>query len=627
MATFSSVLIANRGEIARRIIRACAKAEIRSIAVYSDADREALHVQEADVALHIGPTPATQSYLNIDAILDAARRSGAEAIHPGYGFLSERAEFARRVAEAGLIFIGPTADVMDAMGRKDRAREIAAKAGVPVTVRFAEDDVPADAYPVLVKAAAGGGGKGMHIVWAAADLEPAIATARREATSAFGDNTLLIEKYVEAGRHVEVQIMADQHGNVVHFFERDCSVQRRHQKVVEEAPAPYVSDAVREVLHTSSVALCREVGYTNAGTIEFLVRGDDVYFLEMNTRLQVEHPVTELITGWDLVRLQFAVAAGDELPMTQDDIVQRGHAMEARIYAEDPYAGFLPQAGHTAKVVWPTGVRVDAALTGGQEVPTAYDPMLAKIIVHGPNREAARLALVDALDETAIFGLTTNTGFVRRLVASDTFRDGNVHTGWLDADPEAGALLTRPAVPAEAGVAAAHEWAQRRITGQGHPYGGGDGWRLGAEAAPVRITLVDETGERTHYEFARVDDAGVETVVDAAGITIVFEGQPWRFTAPDPMRAGAALGLAEANVVAPMPGTVLSVVVAVGDDVARADVLGVMEAMKMELALKAPHDGRVSVIEAMVGGQVALGDLLFTVDPVGDGAGDGGSGS
>jgi len=615
MPQFSSVLIANRGEIARRIIRACREAEIRSIAVYSDADRDALHVQEADVALHIGPTPALESYLSIDKILDAAERSGAEAIHPGYGFLSERSEFARRVTEAGLVFIGPRADVMEVMGRKDRAREIAEKVGVPVTPRFDAADVPAGAYPVIVKAAAGGGGKGMRIVPSADELEAAIASARREAASAFGDDTLLIEKYIEQGRHVEVQVLADEHGNVVHLFERDCSVQRRHQKVLEEAPAPGLPTAVREKLLSSSVALCREVGYTNAGTVEFLVLGDDAYFLEMNTRLQVEHPVTELVTGRDLVQLQFSVAAGEPLPMSQEDIACNGHAFEARVYAEDPYAGFLPQAGHIREVVWPHSARVDAALAGGQEVSTAYDPMLAKIIVHGPNREAARAALLDALDHTAIFGLTTNTGFLRRLAASNAYRDAAIHSAWLDSDPAAEDFSTRPDVPAEAGVAAARVWARHEIIEDGQPYGGGDGWRMGGEPAPVHISLIDENGEHSDYEFARVDGVEVPSIVDPDGVTVAYEGQTWHFTAPDPMRAHAASGPTDAEVVSPMPGTVLSLSVAEGDQVALGDILGVVEAMKMELALKAPYDGVVARVGAATGDQVGLGQVLFVVDP------------
>ena len=361
---FSTLLVANRGEIALRVIRGARARGLRTVAVYSDGDREAPHVRAADVAVRIGPTPAPDSYLSIEAILEAARRTGADAVHPGYGFLSERAAFARAVTEAGLVFVGPSGDVMDQMGRKDVAREIAVAAGVPVvpSAEVGPDGRPGEGaggpdavgYPVLVKAAAGGGGKGMRIVRDAAELDAAIAAAKREALSAFGDDTILVERYVEHGRHVEVQVLADAHGHVVHLFERDCSAQRRHQKVIEEAPAPTVSDAVRRVLTESSVALAREVGYVNAGTVEFLVDGEEVFFLEMNTRLQVEHPVTELVTGLDLVQLQLAVAAGEPLPFTQDQVTCTGHAFEARVYAEDAFNGFLPRP---ASPSWSAGRR------------------------------------------------------------------------------------------------------------------------------------------------------------------------------------------------------------------------------------------------------------------------------
>ncbi|MDQ3166544.1 MAG: ATP-grasp domain-containing protein, partial [Actinomycetota bacterium] len=357
---FTSLLVANRGEVAMRVLRSARAAGLRTVAVYSDADTTAPHVRAADDAVRLGPAPAVQSYLSIDAVLAAARRSGAEAIHPGYGFLSERADFARAVAEAGLVFVGPGAEVIELLGRKDRAREVAERAGVPVVPRGESST----AYPVLVKAVAGGGGRGMRIVRDPTELAPALQAAAREAAAAFGDDTLLVERYVERGRHVEVQVLADAHGNVVHLFERDCSVQRRHQKVLEEAPAPTISNAVRERLTCAAVALAREVGYLNAGTVEFLVAGEEVFFLEMNTRLQVEHPVTELVTGLDLVALQLRVAAGEPLPFGQDDVAMTGHAIEARVYAEDPYAGFLPQAGTARVVRWPASdrARVDHAL-------------------------------------------------------------------------------------------------------------------------------------------------------------------------------------------------------------------------------------------------------------------------
>jgi acetyl-CoA/propionyl-CoA carboxylase biotin carboxyl carrier protein len=615
--TFSSVLVANRGEIARRVILACREAGLRSIAVYSDADADAPYVRLADDAVHLGPTAAAESYLSIERLLAAAAESGAEAVHPGYGFLSERAEFARAVAEAGLVFIGPTADVMDAMGRKDRARAIAEKAGVPVMPQFSAEAVPVDAYPVLVKAAAGGGGKGMRIVREPSALAAAIDAAGREAASAFGDDTLLVEKYVEAGRHVEVQVFGDTAGNVVHLFERDCSVQRRHQKVVEEAPAFGLTDELRRTLHDSSVALCREVGYTGAGTVEFLVADGQAYFLEMNTRLQVEHPVTEVITGLDLVQWQLLVAAGEPLPLGQDEITVTGHAMEVRVYAEDPYAGFLPQAGHVLDVAWPLDARVESDLEGDAEVSTAYDPMLGKIVVAGTDREDARRRMVAALDDTGVFGVTTNLGFVRRLVASEAFAAGEMHTAWLDSDASAD-LLTAPAVPEESALAAARLWARHELSGSDDPFGRLDGWRSGGDPAPTRIALVDETDRLWTSALSddEIDDAEGIAIIDHDRITVAWQGQTWMFETPDPMRGGHRAGAAtDADLVSPMPGTVLRVDVAAGEAVTQGQQLGVVEAMKMELALTAPYDGIVSHVGAAAGDQVPIKHLLFTVDP------------
>jgi acetyl-CoA/propionyl-CoA carboxylase biotin carboxyl carrier protein len=613
--TFSSVLVANRGEIARRVIRACREAGLRSIAVYSDADADAPYVRLADDAVHLGPTPATESYLSVDRVVAAALESGAEAVHPGYGFLSERSELARAVVEAGLVFIGPTAEVMDAMGRKDRARAIAEKAGVPVTPHFDPAHVPADAYPVLVKAAAGGGGKGMRIVRSAADLPAAVEAAAREAAAAFGDDTLLVEKYVEVGRHVEVQVFGDTHGNVVHLFERDCSVQRRHQKVVEEAPAFGLTEDLRRTLHESSVALCREVGYTGAGTVEFLVAGGQAYFLEMNTRLQVEHPVTEEVTGLDLVQWQLAVAAGEPLPVGQDEITATGHAMEVRVYAEDPYAGFLPQAGHVVGVAWPEDARIEADLEPGADVATAYDPMLGKIVVAGTDREDARRRMVAALDDTGIFGITTNLGFVRRLVASEAFAAGEVHTAWLDGDA-ASHLLVAPGVPEEAARTAALLWARHGVTGSDDPFGVLDGWRSGGDPAPMRVVLVDESGQRWRFGFDEDDGSEALAIMERDRVTIAWQGQTWALEVPDPMRGGHRTGAAtDADLVSPMPGTVLRVDVVAGDVVTEGQQLGVVEAMKMELALVAPYDGVVSHVGAAAGDQVPIKHLLFTVTP------------
>ncbi len=653
----STLLIANRGEIALRIIRGARALGIRTVAVYSDADREAPHVRAADDAVRIGPTPAPESYLHIEAILHAARRTGADAVHPGYGFLSERAAFARAVSEAGLTFVGPTAAVMDQMGRKDVAREIAIAAGVPVVPSAeltAEGEVsPEVAYPLLVKAAAGGGGKGMRIVSTPAELPEALAAARREAKSAFGDDTLLVERYVEHGRHVEVQVLADHHGNVVHLFERDCSAQRRHQKVIEEAPAPTITPRVRKLLTDSAVALAEQVGYTNAGTVEFLVEtapdgsvggppgGDPrgVYFLEMNTRLQVEHPVTELVTGLDLVQLQLRIAAGERLPFAQEQVTCSGHAFEARVYAEDAFNGFLPQAGVAESVRWSPRARVDAALESGQTVSTSYDPMLGKVIVAGPDRETARRALVDALDDTAIVGLTTNLGFLRALAASEAFRDNEVHTAWLDTHPEA----LRPDGREEAAVFAA--WALATHQAQDRtPFGTGDGWRLAGPGARTTVELVIDGSESvfrvgrhevtTTYDGRqrswavhpvatdsdvlrleiddRIHEANVR--IGAHRVDVAHLGHTFTFDRPDAFGPGAHAATSDGSVVAPMPGTVLSVAVEEGAAVEEGTVLGVLEAMKMELSLKAPVAGTVTGVHAAAGDQVALGATLFVVD-------------
>lgn len=678
--TLSTVLVANRGEIAVRVIRSARAMGLRTVAVYSDADREAPHVRAADVAVRIGPTPASESYLDIEAILDAARRTGADAVHPGYGFLSERAAFARAVTEAGLVFIGPPADVIDQMGRKDVAREIARAAGVPVVPSAELGDpltgpggspdgagatvdgpggrrseattdgfgAPASSggpigpaggvgFPLLVKAAAGGGGKGMRVVREPADLDAAVASARREALSAFGDDTVLLERYVEHGRHIEVQVLADAHGTVVHLFERDCSTQRRHQKVIEEAPAPTISAEVRELVTSAAVALARQVGYQNAGTVEFLLDTDTgaAYFLEMNTRLQVEHPVTELAVHVggrpvDLVALQLLVAAGEPLPFSQDDVTVSGHAIEARVYAEDSFAGFLPQAGTAVLVRWPARARVDAALESGQQITTAYDPMLGKVIVHGPDRETARLGLVDALDDTAVLGLTTNVGFLRALAASAAFRDATIDTAWLDR--------TTLEAPDEDVARVFAAWVQAMLAAEadpGHPFRG-DGWRLGGPSAPTLVELdrpvlvhregpgagrvdgveIRQLSAEHHVVVLSIDGRWEQAVVNAQAHTVevVHQGQRHVFRRPDVFAEPVAAG-GDGSVTAPMPGTVLSVAVAEGQLVEAGDVLGILEAMKMELSLKAPVGGTVSTVAAGPGEQVALGATLFVVTP------------
>jgi acetyl/propionyl-CoA carboxylase alpha subunit len=674
----STLLVANRGEIAVRIITTARALGLRTVAVYSDADREAPHVRLADTAVRIGPTPASESYLNIEALLDAAARTGADAVHPGYGFLSERAAFARAVTEAGLTFVGPSAEVIEKMGRKDIARDIAVAAGVPVvpSVELTSDGSAADVapdesvgYPLLIKAAAGGGGKGMRIVRAPAEFADALAAARREAASAFGDDTILVEKYVERGRHVEVQVLADHHGHVVHLFERDCSTQRRHQKVLEEAPAPTISDEVRTILTESAVALAREVGYTNAGTVEFLVEEPDrgvpgaepdrgvpgakppgVFFLEMNTRLQVEHPVTELavrVAGepLDLVALQLAVAAGRPLPFTQDQVELSGHAIEARVYAEDAFAGFLPQAGVAELVRWSPRARNDVALESGSEVSTSYDPMLGKVIVHGASREAARRSLVSALDDTAILGLTTNLGFLRGLAASEEFRDCTIDTAWLDRNPDA----IRPPSPELPAVLAAWALASPATAGDSSAFALADGWRLAGPPAPTPVELVvdgtqqvyavDRAGRtvtrqgeqpatwRVHPIAAEagvlrleVDDLVHEAAVRITPhrVDVAHLGVTHRLERPDPFGPGAHTGVSDGSVPAPMPGTVLAVNAEEGQQVAAGDVLGVLEAMKMELSLTAPVAGTVTSVGASAGDQVALGAVLFEVTAADD---------
>ena len=646
---FGSVLVANRGEIAVRVLRAARQAGLRTVAVYSDADRSAPHVREADTAVRIGPPPAAESYLSIPALLVAAARSGADAVHPGYGFLSERAAFARAVTEAGMTFIGPSAAVMELMGRKDAAREVASRAGVPVVPSFelttANGRLPklgAADFPVLVKAAAGGGGKGMRVVRDPEGLEESVAAARREARSAFGDDTILVERFIEGGRHIEVQILADGHGNVVHLFERDCSVQRRHQKVMEEAPGPTISERVRSAVTDASVRLAKEVGYVNAGTVEFLVAGEDAFFLEMNTRLQVEHPVTELITGRDLVQAQFAIAQGRPLPFAQADVTVDGHAIEARVYAEDPFNGFLPQAGVATRVHWPEHARVDAALESGQRVETYYDPMLGKIIVHAPNRESARRALIGALDDTAILGLTTNLGFLRQLADDPAYRTAEVDTGWLDRNPG----HFRDEADQLAACIAAWALAGKRVAASGDgdprdPFGVGDGWRSAGPSAPVLVELstgdqvsvlrVDEpaglvAGDDQAWavhelvetdDFYRLEIDGVVheayVEIDPHGVTVAHRGRTSRLVRPDVFGPTLGTVVSDGTVTAPMPGTILSLSVTPGQAVSRGETLGVMEAMKMELALKAPIDGVVAEVSATEGEQVPMGQTLFRV--------------
>ncbi len=624
-ARITTLLIANRGEIALRVMRTADRLGIRTVAIYTAVDADAPHTRAADEAVEV------PSYVDVDAVVAAAIASGADAVHPGYGFLSERAVFASALEEAGIRLVGPSARVMDAMGRKDAAREIAVAAGVPVVPSYdPTSDPSAFAYPVLVKAAAGGGGKGMRVVRSAADYPEALAAARREAASAFGDDAMLVEKYVERGRHVEVQVLGDDHGDVVHLHERDCSAQRRHQKVLEEAPAPGLPEATRAAMHEAAVALSRQVGYSGAGTVEFLLdtATADFYFLEMNTRLQVEHPVTEEVHRLhgqpvDLVELQLHVASGGHVP-AQSDLVLVGHAIEARVYAEDPYAGFLPQAGTATLVRWPEGegIRVDHALESGQVVSTSFDPMLGKVIAVGEDREQARETLVRALDATAVLGLTTNTGFLRALAAHEAFRDVGSPTGldtaWLDRI-HVPAEVPRPDERAARAAAALALRFELDATPRG-PWQP-DGFRLAGPPGP----LVEHGHELPSHGWSAVTAPGPdglqrvstlehgEALVrrDRHGTEVVVRGQYVDLRPPPP---GSATADHTGDLQAPMPGTVLDVRVAVGKTVEEGQVLGVLEAMKMELALKAPYAGTVTVVDATVGRQVPLGHVLFHVE-------------
>ena len=551
------LLVANRGEIALRIIRACSEMGIESVAVYSAADARAPHVAAADRAMAIGAGPARESYLSVPKLLDAARSSGADAIHPGYGFLSENAPFASACAGAGLTFVGPPADVIAQMGSKINARRLVSAAGVPVVPGETPDDqsdggirqaIDRIGLPALIKASAGGGGKGMRHVHEAGEIDESIQAARREATAAFGDGTLYVERLVAHPRHVEVQIFADHHGGVMHLFERDCSTQRRHQKVIEESPSPALTLPLRARMTEAAVAATRAAGYRNAGTIEFLVDGGAFYFLEMNTRLQVEHPVTEEVTGVDLVRAQILVANGDPLPWTQAAVSQRGHAIEARIYAEDPAQGFMPQAGTLTRYRDPRrpGIRVDSGVVEGGDVSIYYDPMIAKMIATAETRALAIARLSAALRELDIGGIRTNRAFLIAILESDAFRDGQIDTAFLDR-----------------------------------------------EGAAIAASLPDEPGPESAISNLHLAMTRVDPWDGAASRAAVAKAQP---AASRRRAASAAQAL-----VAPMPGTVIKVQVTPGDAVKKGDVVVVLEAMKMELPLRALGDGIVSAVRCRQG--------------------------
>ena len=606
--------------------------------MYSDADRHARHVRTADEAVHIGPTPAADSYLSVDRIIEAALATGAQALHPGYGFLSENVALARACAEAGIVFVGPSVAAIEAMGDKIRAKRTVAAHGVRVVPGIEGADVDTAirdvGVPALIKPSAGGGGKGMRLVTDASQFADAIAAARREAQSAFGDDTLLIERYVERPRHIEVQVLADAHGHVVHLGERECSLQRRHQKVIEEAPSPFLTDEQRAALGAQAVAAARACGYVNAGTVEFIVSGDDAdeaYFLEMNTRLQVEHPVTEMVWGVDLVELQLRIAAGEPLPFGQEDLAPRGHAFEARVYAEDADHGFLPTGGTVVALHEPGDVdhvRCDSSLAVGTVVGSAYDPMLAKVIAWGDDRETARRRTVAALAETAVLGVTTNVALLRELLAHPDVAAGVLDTGLVERIV---GDRTPPATPDVVGVTAA--LLLLTATKTPGPWGDRTGWRIGPPAT-IEQRLVDDDGTELtvgvtcagaewtatvdgrplHVRLDRRDDrlvvehdtGRIEFVVahSADGVWLGADGRTWHLRpAPTHRRgeAGAADGLVA---VSPMPGTVVAVAVAVGDTVVAGQPIAVVEAMKMEHTLRATTASVVREVAVAVGERV-----------------------
>jgi acetyl-CoA/propionyl-CoA carboxylase, biotin carboxylase, biotin carboxyl carrier protein len=653
---FDTVLVANRGEIAVRVMRTLRRLGVRSVAVYSDADAGARHVRSADEAVRIGPAAARESYLNIDRLIDAAKRTGAQAVHPGYGFLAENAAFVNACADAGLVFVGPPASAVEVMGDKIRAKQTVSAAGVPV-VPGRRDHGMTDAdlveaadevgFPVLVKPSAGGGGKGMRLVHDRADLPAALESARREAASSFGDDTLFLERFVVRPRHIEVQVMADSHGTTLHLGERECSLQRRHQKIIEEAPSALLDAEQRDRYGRLAVATAEAVGYTGAGTVEFIVSGDaadEPFFMEMNTRLQVEHPVTELVTGLDLVELQLRVAVGERLPLGQDDVRLTGHAVEARVYAEDPARGFLPTGGVPVLVREPAGdgVRVDSSLLEGTSVGTTYDPMLSKVVAWGADRGAALNRLDHALAGTVLLGVGSNVAFLRSLLRHPEVRAGRLDTDLVERDIDQ--LVTHD-VPTDAYVAfalfrllaaaspTAGPWEQ--VAGW-RPSGAAEtAWRVsGPDGTPMRIAVTGPPSDASvHIDGAdsiRADAVGTgdgmlltvgeRTISVFAAIVgdttwLHLDGTTHGVVELPPERRGDTLGAHDGDVRSPMPGTVVAVHVGEGDTVDEGQVLVVVEAMKMEHALTAPFAGVVDSLTVRTDSSVAVDELLATVRP------------
>jgi acetyl-CoA/propionyl-CoA carboxylase, biotin carboxylase, biotin carboxyl carrier protein len=638
MSMFDAVLIANRGEIAVRVIRALRKFGIRSVAVYSDADADALHVRMADVAVRIGPAAARESYLSAERIVEAALSTGAQAVHPGYGFLAENAEFARACEKAGLVFIGPPADAIEAMGDKIRAKLTVAAAGVPVVpgrteVGMTDDDLVAAAgeigFPVLLKPSAGGGGKGMRLVESADGLRDAVESARREARGSFGDDALLIERFIGNPRHIEIQVLADAHGGVVHLGERECSLQRRHQKIIEEAPSPLVTEQLRAAMGAAAVEAARSVGYVGAGTVEFIVDGasGDYFFMEMNTRLQVEHPVTELATGVDLVEWQLRVASGE--PLALGDVTLSRHAVEARVYAEDPSRGFLPTGGTVLALEEPSDVRVDSALRVGLAVGSDYDPMLAKVIAHGATRAEALRRLHAALGRFTVLGVTTNIPFLRALLSDPDVRSGDLDTGLVERKLDSLAVVDRP----DEVLAAAALERQLSSGGGDDPWARSDGWRVGEHAwtrwlidgVEVRVrgdevSIAD--GEPFRLAVARdgdrlaVDGRSYAMCRDGDVLWLGRDGHAWALTETRPSEVAASGAVAGGGpVTSPMPGTVLLARVAQGEHVTAGQALFVVEAMKMEHTVTSPVAGVLTEVHVQAGQQVALDQPLAVVVP------------
>ena len=649
------ILIANRGEIACRIARTARRIGIATVAVFSDADAKARHVTACDEAIHIGPAPARDSYLVVEKILNAARQTGADAIHPGYGFLSENADFAAAVADAGLIWIGPPAAAIRAMGGKAQAKALMTSAGVPLVPGYHGDDQSLETmaaaaarigFPVLIKASAGGGGKGMKVAENAAELPEALASARREAAASFGDDRLLLEKYLLQPRHIEVQVFCDQHGHGVYLFERDCSIQRRHQKVVEEAPAPHLDPALRQKLGEAALAAARSVAYVGAGTVEFLVdAAGGFYFMEMNTRLQVEHPVTEAITGLDLVEWQCRVADGEKLGFQQDDLTIHGHAIEVRLYAEDADRGFLPQTGTITLAVFPDHLaRFDTGVQSGDSISIYYDPMIAKIIAHGPDRATARQQLLTALAATKLIGPISNLDFLRRVIGHDDFAAGRLDTGFITRLQDD---LLPPLAPPdgieggiEAGVAALGWLIRQKPANPASPWDVTDGWWLNGQRRdhvrmlddqqniwPVMLNrgptatitgqsalrlisqdhdgmVVEQDGHRQRFRLDWVDNSVLVRRPDR-----LLPARRW--TVQDPLAAQAQTSHGDDQIRAPMPGKVTAVAVTPGQKVTRGTVLMVLEAMKMEHSLLAPRDTIIAAIHVQPGDQVSDGTPLI----------------